>query len=147
MNPTLDKSVHLGSRQVVFSQLAIWLMVTGLFANTLLKHSIKEYGWIALLAFWGVITFVVSQFTFGEVTQSGLRYWRPWGWQQLRWDEIEKFEDRFRLNGVVAILREVPIWRKRLEFRGNSMLFRQKTIDKQAVLVDFMNERCREAHR
>src|ERR1700722_10872847 len=128
MNPTLDKSVHLGSRQVVFSQLAIWLMVTGLFANTLLKHSIKGYGWIALLAFWGVITFVVSQFTFGEVTQSGLRYWRPWGWQQLRWDEIEKFEDRFRLNGVVAILREVPIWRKRLEFRGNSMLFRQKTI-------------------
>jgi hypothetical protein len=101
-----------------------------------------------LLAFWTGITFVISQFTFGEVTQNGVRYWRIWGWQQLRWDQIEKFEDRFRLNGVVAVLREAPVWRRRLDFRGNSMLFRQKTIDKQRELVNRLNERCRETqHR
>jgi hypothetical protein len=97
---------------------------------------------VALIAFWIGLTFLVSQFTFGEVDQEGLRYWRPWGWQRLRWNEIEKFEDRFRLNGVVAVLREAPGWRRRLDFRGNSMLFRQKTIDKQRELVEFLNQQC-----
>ena len=145
MSRRLDATVQLGSRQLVFLQLLIWLVATGFIGSFLIRHSVHIYGWIALLAFESLLTFVVSQFTFGEVDTNGLRYWRIWGWQQLRWDEIERFEDRFRLNGVIAVLREVPMWRRRLDFRGNSKLFRQKTIDKQRELVDSLNERCRES--
>lgn len=128
--------MQLGSRQLVFLQLLMWVVVTGFIGSALIRHSVNILGWIAVLAFECVMTFIVSQFTFGEVSQDGLRYWRIWGWQQLRWDEIERFEDRFRLSGVIAVLREAPVWRRRLDFRGNSMLFRRKTIDKQRELVD-----------
>ena len=146
MSPRLDGAVQLGSRQLVFLQLLIWFVATGFIGRFLITRSVNIYGWIVLLAFESVLTFTVSQFTFGEVNQDGLRYWRIWGWQQLRWDEIERFEDRFRLSGVIAVLREAPIWRRHLDFRGNSMLFRQETIDKQLELVDSLNERCRESH-
>lgn len=146
MSPRLDGAVQLGSRQLVFLQLLMWVVVTGFIGSALIRHSVNILGWIAVLAFECVMTFIVSQFTFGEVSQDGLRYWRIWGWQQLRWDEIERFEDRFRLSGVIAVLREAPVWRRRLDFRGNSMLFRRKTIDKQRELVDSLNEHCRESH-
>jgi hypothetical protein len=106
MNPTLDRCVRLGSCQLVFVQFLIWFVLTGFIAMRLLSHFDKGLGWIALLAFWFGLTFVVSQFTFGEADENGVRYWRPWGWQRLRWSEIEKFEDRFRISGVVATLRQ-----------------------------------------
>jgi hypothetical protein len=145
MNSRLEDGVPLGSRQLVFVQLLIWIVATGFLINIFLRHAMPGLAWLALLAFGICLTFVVSQFTFGVVGQSGLRYWRIWGWQRLRWNEIEKFEDRFRLNGVVAVLRDAPGWRRRLDFRGNSMLFRQETIDKQRELVESLNERCRES--
>jgi hypothetical protein len=99
-----DEVIQLGSRQNVLIQLAIWLVITGFIGNAVPRLSGRGYQWIAfLLAFWIGLTFVVSQFTFGEANENELRYWRIWGWQRVRWKEVEKIEDQFRVSGIVVI--------------------------------------------
>jgi hypothetical protein len=141
------KPIKLGSRQVVIVQSLIWLAITAFFMNAFIQRGFEGYFWLVALIFWCLVTFIISPFTFGQASEEGVHYWRVWGWQVLRWEQIEKFEDRFRLSGVIAVLRDTSWWRRRLEFRGNSMLFRQKALDEQRELVDSLNRRCWEARQ
>jgi hypothetical protein len=66
--------MRLGSRQNVILQLLIWLAITALLTHAFLQRGFMGFFWIAVIAVWGLITFIISPFTFGEVQEEGLRY-------------------------------------------------------------------------
>jgi hypothetical protein len=98
----------------------------------------------SLIAVWCFLTAAWTNFTYGEIGDSGLRYRRLWGWREAQWYEIDNFQRESIFGGVSVTLRYAPKFARKLRFAGGFSTRFDEPASDQSSIVDRYNAICRD---
>jgi hypothetical protein len=133
------ETVKLGSRNIFLYVWFVWLVVATGFAFGISDASspiLSRFGMGFILC---LVTIFWTNFSYGEVSDGGVRYRRIWGWKAVRWYEIDNFHRNGITGGISVTLRYLPKPLGTLYFAGrlSSSITGRKVDDLVASIEQF----------
>jgi hypothetical protein len=132
----------LGSRRRVIYIWCSWLTVTIAFVYSMIFAPTPIFFWLAFPIIWAFVTLQLANFSYGEVSQGGLRYRRLWGWKEVRWSEIDSFYRDWITGGIYVTLLWAPKFMRKLYFSDRFVGRYNRT--QRVAMVERFNAICKE---